>query len=341
MPVYLDKSKNRWRFSFNRVIGAQRTRATKLLPAGWSRAQAEKYDREETSRLYAFATGVHRPEPSIGAAVALYLDHRIPKLRNGHKAALDLAHLVPYIEGQPISKLPDVALEYAKDHPDLAAGTVRNRLAYLKAACRYAWKKHKLTEHDPAARMELPIVNNARVVDLPVKQLEAQLRRIEDQEARALFTLAFFTGSRWITEVYPRQPADVFRHGQRVELRVGTTKNGTPRLVPVHPKARWALAYLPFKWGPDWYYRRFVKARKAGGLDGLWAHDMRHVLGADVVRRTGSQRDAMEALHHSSIQSSLRYTQFSTDRLKRVLFGVGGGGKMHTSNSARKRRRVS
>lgn len=235
-----------------------------------------------------------------------------------------------------MSKLPDVALEYAKDHPALAAGTIRNRLAYLKAACRYAWKKHKLTEHDPAARMELPVVNNARVVHLPVPQLEAQLRRIEDLEARAMFFLAFFTGSRWISEILPRQPTDVYRQGKRVELRVGTTKNGTPRLVPVHPAARWALAYLPFKWKWRWYYERFVTARIAGALLGLRPHDMRHILGADIVRRTGSQRDAMEALHHASVQSSLRYTQFATQRLEDVLFSVGSSKKMHT---ARPRRR--
>ncbi len=327
MSVYIDKSKGRWRFTFNRVIAGKRTRATKLLPAGWGRAQAEKYDREETARLYAVAAGLERPEPSIGAAVALYLDHRIPKLRNGKKAARDLAHLVPYIEGQPISKLPDVALDYAKDHQALAAGTIRNRLAYLKAACRYAWKKHKLTEHDPAARMELPAVNNARVVHLPVPQLEAQLRRIEDLEARALFTIAFFTGSRWISEILPRLPVDVYRNGKRVELRVGTTKNGTPRLVPVHPAARWALAYLPFNWKWRWYYERFVKARIAGALLGLRPHDM---------RRTGNQRDAMEALHHASVQSSLRYTQFATQRLEDVLFSVGSSKKMHTAKPRRR-----
>src|SRR5437879_639576 len=86
MPVYVDKSKGRWRFTFNRVIAGKRTRATKLLPKGWSRTQAEKYDREETARLYAVAAGLERPEASIGAAVALYLDHRIPNLRNGKKA---------------------------------------------------------------------------------------------------------------------------------------------------------------------------------------------------------------------------------------------------------------
>lgn len=341
MSVYPDKAKGRWRFSFNRIIGGQRTRATKLLPAGWSRARAEAYDRAETARLYAVASGLERPEPSIGQAVALYLDHRVPKLRNGKKAARDLAQLIDYIEGKPMSQLAAIALDYAKDHPELAPATVRNRLSYLKAACRYAWKKHALTENDPTGRMELPAVSNERLVDLPVQALQDLLKRIKEAEARALFTLAFYTGSRWASEILPRQLEDVVREGRDVALRVGTTKNGTPRLVPVHPAACWALKFLPFTRGQRWYYNRFVAARAAAGLDGLWIHDMRHVLGTDIVRRTGNQRDAMEALHHASIQSSLRYTRSYGERLRDVLFAVGGSRKVHTKDSRRGRRKAA
>lgn len=341
MPIYYDNDKARWRFEFNRVIRAVRTRATKLLPKGWSRAQAEKYDRDETSRLYALASGVEKPEPSIGKAVGLYLEHRVPKLRNGHKVALDLAHLIDYIDGQPMSKVADVSREYAKDHPELADGTLHNRLAYLKAACRYAWKKHELTEFDPTGKMEIPRPNNERQVDLPVNRLERMLRDIEPIEARALYTLTFYTGSRWKAEIWPRKPEDVQRYGRDVQIAVGKTKRGIPRLVPVPPAARWALAYLPFAMNARWYYEKFVEARSRGSLAGFWPHDMRHVLGADVVRRTGSQRDAMEALHHASYASSLRYTRFATGRLKKVLYGVGKARKVHTGNSGRSRKKAA
>lgn len=342
MPVYFDAAKKRWRFSFNRVIAGQRTRATKLLPKGWSRTQAEKYDREETARLYALASGLERPEPTIARAVALYLKYRIPQLRNGRKAAQDLAHLIHAIDGQPISRLADIARDYVKDHTELAEGTLHNRLAYLKAACRYAWRKHKLTPHDPTGGMEIPRPNNARQVDLPVRRLEALLASITDVQARALYTLAFYTGSRWQSELYPRTREDVYRDGREVLLKVGITKNGSPRLVPVVPAARWALAYLPFTdHATSWYYERFVAAREAHGIPGFWIHDMRHVLGAEVVRRTGNQRDAMEALHHASIQSSLRYTRFATTRLKKVLFGVGQARKMHTAPKRRKLKKAA
>lgn len=346
MPVYLDKSKKRWRFSFNRVVGGRRTRSTKLLPAAWGRAKAEAYDRAETARLYAVATGLERPEPLIGRAVELYLDHRLPRLRKKarrpSRIAQELAHLAGYIDGRPMADLADISREYAKENEDLAPATIRNRLAYLRAACRYAWRKHKLTPHDPTGQMEFPTVSNARDVRTPVVDYERKiLRRITGLEARALFTLAFYSGSRWASEIHPRQPADVLRAHGKVRLVVGVTKNGAPRLVPVHPKARWTLAYLPFKRTLRWYWDRFVAARKAAGLPELWAHDGRHIVATDIILRGGSLPDVAAALHHKSLHSSERYAHILTEHTERVLFGVGKARKMHTAGSARRTARAA
>ena len=333
MPVYIDKVKGRWRFEFNRVIAGQRTRATKLLPQGWDRAKAEKYERTETSRLYALATGVERPEPSIGQAVALYIDHRVPRLRNGQKAAQDLAFLVEYIDGRPMSQLAEAAREYGHDNPNLAAATIRNRLAYLKAACRYAWKKHRLTDHDPTGQLELPVVSNARDVQTPVARIQQLLAAIDDPESRAIFTLAFRVASRWIKGIHPRTSADVEHVGRDVWLRVGITKNGTPRMKWVHPDARWALAHLPFKHGPRYYYDRFRAARAKVGLPELTAHDMRHVVATDIRKNGGSLGDVGAALDHDSHQASFRYAHITSPQVKRVLAGVG-----RTIHTGRRRR---
>jgi integrase len=343
MPVYYVQSHARWRFEFNRVIRGRRVRTTKLLPAGWSRNQAEKYDREETARYYAVATGVEQTEPTIGEAVGLYLDHRIPKLQRGKRTAQELAHLYDYIDRRPISHLSEVCREYAKENPGLAPATIRNRLAYLRAACRYAWRKHKLTALDPTGQMELPSVDNARDVRVPVAVYEKKvLGAIEDREALALFTLTFYTGSRWQSEILPRTAADVHRVDGEVLLEVGRTKNGSPRLVPVHPKALWALDYLPFKHGARYFYDRFREAREAAGLPGLWIHDGRHIVATDIIRRGGSLPDVSAALHHKSLMSSARYAHVVTEHTKRVLFSIGEKtpyGKIHTRRrKARKKK---
>lgn len=336
MPVYYDKSKERWRFTFNRVIKSVRHRATKLLPAAWGRAKAETYDRAETARLYAVATGVERPEPLIERAVELYLDHRVPKLRDGKGIAQELAYLAGYIEGKPMSELANVSREYASESGGLAPATIRNRLAYLRAACRYAWRKHKLTPHDPTGQMEFPAVDNIRDVKLPVTDYEQRILqplRELDLEACALFTLAFYTGSRWPSEIWPRVPGDVHRvivKGKaRVLLEVGKTKNGSPRLVPIHPKARWTLDYLPFAHGQRYYYDRFNKVRAAAGLDDIVPHSGRHIVATDILLNNGTLADVSAALHHKHWGSSARYAHLVTEHTERVLFGIGAR-KMHT-----------
>jgi integrase len=339
MPVYYDKHKNRWRFTFNRVIGSVRHRATKLLPAAWGRPKAEAYDRAETARLYAVATGVERPEPLIERAVELYLDHRLPKLRDGKGIAQELAYLVDYIEGRPMSQLADVSREYAEDNPDLAPATVRNRLAYLRAACRYSWRKHKLTPHDPTGQMEFPQVDNAKDVRLPVDVYERRiLRRLREIDVGtcALFSLAFYTGSRWASEILPRELGDVHRmivKGKaKVLLEVGRTKNGSPRLVPVPPKARWALAHLPFQRSTRYYYDRFNQVRDAAGLPNIVPHAGRHIVAADILLGGGTLADVSVALHHKHWGSSARYSAMLTEHAERVLEGIGAR-KMHTSRA--------
>lgn len=354
MPVYFDKAKKRWRFTFNRVIRrdgrGKRTRATKLLPAGWSAARRDQYDREESARLYAIASGLEQPEPTIDQAVALYLDERVPNLENGKKVAQDLAHLVQpvdYLSGRPISQFADVAASYAKDHPELSDGTLHNRLAYLKSAGRYAWKRRRAVfgPADPTAGMMIPRPKNQRDVRLPaarIWELLAALRKI-DVDACAVYTLAFRIGSRWRKGVWARVPGDVERVGRDVWLRVGVTKNGQHRTKWVHPDARWALDHLPFARSREYYYERFCEARAAVGLDKLpgdlerlTAHDMRHVIATDIRRRGGSLSDVGAALDHKSYAASQRYAAITPEQVKRVLSGVTGTKKMHTGKRRRR-----
>ena len=154
MPVYHDAQKGRYRFTFNRIVNGHRHRASRLLPKDWNRTRAEAYARKEEGRLYSLASGVEQQQFLIDDAVALYVKHKIPKQTSGHKAALHLAALLEYYEGRNIADLAIVAREAADADHGWSTGTIHNRLAYLKAACRYAWKKHwlpaKLMQHNPA-----------------------------------------------------------------------------------------------------------------------------------------------------------------------------------------------
>lgn len=91
MSIYRDKRTGRWRFDFDHIIqGRGRVRKRRLLPAGWTRAQAEAYDRKESAALHAIATGIASPRAYIDAAVARYTRERVPGLKAGANALREL-----------------------------------------------------------------------------------------------------------------------------------------------------------------------------------------------------------------------------------------------------------
>jgi hypothetical protein len=153
MSIAWDKRNRRWRFYFDRTIAGQRARSSRLLPKGWSVAQARAYSEREEGSLYAVASGIERPDdrPLIARAVELYVTHRAPALIDGKKSVQNLALLHEWYRGRALPDLPTIAREYAADNPDLAAATIKNRLAALKSAVRYAYRRHGIAEAEVAA----------------------------------------------------------------------------------------------------------------------------------------------------------------------------------------------
>lgn len=273
--------------------------------------------------MFALATGQERRDPLIDEAVDLYRLHRIKDQRAGTKAERHLAALLPYYSGHPLSAIPDISRKYSDDQRDaLSADTIHNRLAYLKAACRYAWKHHRLTENDPTQRMVIPPPGRGRQVYVTVRELNLLLRSYDDKEAAAVAKIAFYTGLRWIAELLPRAAEDVKINRGQVWLHAGMTKNGTPRMVPVHPAIRSCLRFLPFKRHWRDYYAQFEKARKVAGLPHVRMHDLRHSLASEILSRGGTLADVQGALHHQDAASAKRYSHLYPGRLRQVMLKV-------------------
>lgn len=192
MPVYRDKARNRWRYEFSRIVGGRRRRATKLLPAPWNRAQAEAYARDQDGKLYALATGATRQQPLISEAVRLYLEQHAPRLKNAAKLERDLALLMPYYQGRGLDELPQVCRDYAAK-AGVSLATIKVRLAYLRAACRWAWKTHNLGDHDPGERVSLPSVSNERQRYVPRKTVLQIARAMNHRQARAVALVSFYS----------------------------------------------------------------------------------------------------------------------------------------------------
>lgn len=318
MSVSFDRAKGRYRFFFRRTIDGRRHRFTRLLPAGLTKAQADKYDRDQTARLFAQA-GQH--EPTLSECVRLYVDHRCPQLKRGARAALELSHLADMIDGKPLSEVGALSIRYAKEHDaeseaPLAPATIRNRLAYLRAAIRYAHKKHGIGEFDYTSRMSFPSVDNERHVYLDFKVgLPALVLACETEELRALVMIAAYSGMRWQAEIYPLTQADITGG----LFRLGDTKNGKPHVVPIHPKLRGYLKHIPFKSNTYALWKGFRRAADKAGLPGFRLHDLRHSFASTLLERGATLAEVGELLNHSSPLATKRYAHLVVQAKRKLM----------------------
>jgi integrase len=311
----------RWIFQFDRVIpGAGRQRANRLLPKGWSRADANKYDERETSRLYALATGVRQERALIEDAVLVYLEEHAVGLKNHDDmvAALDILH--PFYKGKAMDQLGDVGSAYVKKAKGIAPATVRNRLAYLRAACRWAWKNKKMGAHNPAEGLVMPKVNNARHVYLTRAEVMPVFRKMGLSWARDAARVAFYTGWR-ISEVLEATPVETHTG---LALAIPDTKNGLPRMVPVHNK----IEHLVRRhWPPQitkWTVSKETKkALRACGLGHVRLHDLRHSAASEMINAGVDLYVVGGVLGHKSQVSTARYAHLAQGRLRQAVQAIG------------------
>lgn len=301
-------------FDFDHYVGGRRLRKRRLLPAGWSRVQAEQYERKESSALHAIAAGIAKPRRTIGEAVARYVRDRAPQLKTGKKTAREIEYLADWYAGRAIEELPAVCAEYAEDQDGaLQPATIRNRIACLRSACRWAWKRYGMADSDPGARVVTPSVKNARQVVIDRGQMIALARACEDRGTRALIRIAFYSGMRLGEQYAAERLPGLF------VLR--DTKNDTPRIVPIHPKcASAARVPLTPRTQVDYWWR---KARTAAELEHVTIHDLRHSAASAMVNAGVDLATVGAVLGHKSAASTQRYSHWATARLAEALQTIG------------------
>jgi len=220
-----------------------------------------------------------------------------------------------------MDQLPEVATAFQKAAKGLSAGTIHNRLAYLRAACRWAWKKHSMGEHDPAERMILPKVKNARHVYLSRAEMLRVARAMGLSWSRDAARVAFYTGWR-ISEVLQARAVET---GYGLALAIEDSKNGEPRIVPVHPK----IAHLVRgHWPPQvtkWTVSKAVKAayRKVG-LGHARLHDLRHSAASAMINQGVDLFTVGKVLGHKSAASTARYAHHDTGTLLAAVRKISG-----------------
>jgi integrase len=325
MSIRWDSRNKRWRFEFDRVIGGRRFRPSRLLPKGWTQAQADAYDVKEVARLYALATGVQQRDPLISEAVLLYLQDKAHL--KSHRAATEHLHAIAWAyTDRRMSELAKVtqdvitrrtvkAVEGGLGEHTISLSTARNRLALLKAAARWGWKKHQLVDHDPTAQMQLPSVNNARQTYIDRKQMLQGCRACTSWATQIAIRVAFYTGLR-LSEIQRAEP-------QGGVLLLRDSKNGDMRAVPIHPRIKHLVRHLPLQVKKRTIQKAWERARAKVGLDHVHFHDLRHSTASEMINAGVPLHTVGKVLGHRDPRSTDRYAHLTADTLAAAVGAIG------------------
>lgn len=316
MSLHRDKKRGCFVFEFDRVIEGQRVRARKQLPKTWNQAQADAFDRQESARLYSIATGLTKQKYTIEDAVSVYLKDRVPSLKSGYDIAHELALIYWAYKGKPLESLAEVCREYMDEAiKTLAPATVRKRIRYLTAACRWAWKRNNMGESDPGARVVVPEVRNERQVYIDRAQMIRLARACTHRETRAAIRIAFYSGMRW------GEIARAERVFSIPAFVLDDTKNGEPRIVPMHPKILACARYeMPTRFI---MHHNFTAAKVAAGMPELHFHDLRHSSASAMIEQGEDLYTVGGVLGHKSAASTRRYSHLSTGKLGAAIGRIG------------------
>lgn len=319
MPIYRDKKRGSFTFEFDRIINGERVRAVKSLPKTWNQAQADAYDRQESAKLYALATRVERAQFTIDEAVEKYLLERVPKLKSKKTVAEELARLMPYYQGRPIEALADVCKAYRlkakrEDGEALSDASIRIRIRYMTAACRWGWKHHNMGDSDPAAKVSVPQVKNERHYYASRAEMLTIAKQCHNKNARMAIRIGFYSGMR-MGEILRAEVS-----GTAWVLR--DTKNGNPRIVPIHPRV--AVCARMFKPMPkSTLTRNWENARNAAKLNHLHFHDLRHSSASEMVNAGVDLYTVGAVLGHKDSRSTSRYAHLATGALSVAVGKIG------------------
>lgn len=326
MPVHRDKARGCFVYEFDRRINGRRIRAVKVLPKGWTQGQADAYDRTESARLYAEASGVAAPRVTIDQAVLAYLTERASQLRTFDNLKREFLGMESFYTGRLLDELPAVAREY-QEHCATHAGpkkklltsvTIGRRIAYLRAACRYYWKSRRLPGPDPSHGLFMPEgADRIRDVYMTRAQMLRIARAMTVPSNRALLMLAFYTGLRkgelWAAQLGPGY----------LLLPSNSTKTRRTRLVPVPERVRHLLRHLPPTVSYDGFSSAFRRAREKAGLPHIRMHDARHGAATEMVANGVPLYVVSKVLGHTNTQTSSRYAQMELETMLAAVERIG------------------
>ncbi|MEI7296663.1 site-specific integrase [Paraburkholderia tropica] len=330
MPIetFTKDGRRRYRWTYERVIEGRRVRKTKVIPAGFSAADADKLGRKWDAETYAVAAGIKRPTVTIGECVRLHFSDKGQGWKDLSSRSQVMEKYAPEYESQDAMEgLHEWSVQFTgylrssvdrdgKPKKPLADKSISNILGYIRAAIKYAKKKGKV-QHDETGQMVIPAFENERHVYEKRRTMLQIAKASPYREVRAAIRVAFYSGMR-MSEILR---AKVTPKG----YDLGTTKNGRPRIVPIHPKIAATARHVRFTIKPYQLKDQWVLARKRAGYPNLRFHDLRHSAASEMINAGVDLYTVGGVLGHKTPASTRRYAHLVTDKLAEAVNKIGKG----------------
>lgn len=262
--------------------------------------------------------GVKPRNYTVSEAIERLCREELPRLRHPKKALSHIHAVERYAGNRPLASLADVAVRYRLDHPGLAVATCNRRLAVLRRIARLAHRRWGWLTRP--VDIELAPEYNQRHRYLTLGEVERLLLACDHRPTRDAITLAVYTGMRQ-GEIFTLTQANV--RGDCLWLP--DSKNGEPRLIPILPRMRDAVARLPLPCKSRRMYTYFKRACARAELEDLTFHDLRHTTASLLVQAGHSLKIVQEVLGHRSVQAANRYAHLSVETKRAALESVFGG----------------
>jgi integrase len=328
MPIetITKNGRKRFRWTFERVIAGQRVRRTKIIPFGITAAEADSLGRKWEAEEYAIASGERKAKVSIWQCVERHVTDVGAQWKDGVKRARVLQKWSDHFADQDATDLYDWSVSfvgYLRAHTDtrglpkmpLTNASISNIMAYIRAAIKYAYKIG-FVARDDTSRMAIPAVNNERHHYPDRREMLLIARCCTDRRARAAIRIAFYSGMRR-AEI---MRAKVTKQG----FALGTTKNGKPRIVPIHPRIAVCTRRIKIDLTAPAMSHYWIKARERAGFPETKFHDLRHGAASEMINAGVDLFVVGGVLGHISMVSTKRYSHLVTDKLADAVGMIGG-----------------
>ena len=250
-------------------------------------------------------------------------------------------HLLPAfgpLRFDQIQRSAILSLVAEKKAAGYAKGTINRHLSVLKVTLAKAmeWEATGLKE-SPAHGIRL--LKDPPMMERYLTPEEAQ-RLMREIRAGGSVMLPFIVPFLLFTGARKREALDARWRDIDFPHRLWTipfTKSGKPRTVPLSDEAFQVLLALREKNFSDTYvfpnpdtgvpyvtiFHTWNRCRRAAGLADVRIHDLRHSFASALINNGMTIYDVKEALGHSNIVTTQRYSHLSPDRLRKAVGAAG------------------